>query len=726
MLGPTHTADAFTTTPSYSLQHTRQQQASFVAATRKSRPMALFQLQAVSENDSNSETKVPEDKSEDEEVQKLLAELKALNAQRAELFGSQQNKNRNNNNNNNNSGEAETEDAPKEGEPSLEQTARHLERLQQRPAERSSVERPDPTNDLYAVERKAHYDTFRQRPANDLKQELGKLRLKKTGRKPDLAWRLANHYVNMEFGPNSNPDRPAPTPEIPDEYNANDDDDVMLPARALLGGMVPTLSEAARKALSNAKFVEPTPIQRAALPVLMRGESAILHAATGSGKSLAYLLPITEALWRTHEEEGGDQIGIILTPTRELAAQVAGVATVLAPPGTVRLVSQPSNLAKPIHSNSVSEVSEFGGKLESDATSTKPRLIVGSAKAVWASLYGDGKVPGSPTSKPEAKGLLQSVRWLVFDEVDRILHVQTSRTQTRYKKHEKPAAILAAAVSRLTLGRAQVIGASATVGRPLRRELARVMGLPPDQCPSTIRGSSLEENNVDSDSMEDEVSEDDEKSDHVGRAVKIPSSVKHYVISVEEATTGQLLTMAARIAKAIVVEPAHVDKMLLVLSQKCGMNVQNTVGALKHFGVRPEPRDLLDALEATTVDALMDKHRSVSGATGVGQKTKSQQSYLLVTKEDSVRGLHLDGLQVVICVGRPNGPDEYTHIAGRTGRAGSNGIVINVVSEPQAAAFSSWQSMLGVQFTPLDLATISETIQFDPPQTEEEGEPIVS
>jgi hypothetical protein len=225
--------------------------------------------------------------------------------------------------------------------------------------------------------------------------------------------------------------------------------------------------------------------------------------------------------------------------------------------------------------------------------------------------------------------------------------------------------------------------------------------------------------------MEDEDSEDDEKSDHVGRAVKIPSSVQHYVISVEEATTGQLLTMAARIAKALVIEPANVDKMLLVLSNKCGMNVQNTVGALKHFGVRPEPRDLLDALEATTVDALMDKHRSVSGATGVGQKTKSQQSYLLVTKEDSVRGLHLDGLQVVICVGRPNGPDEYTHIAGRTGRAGSNGIVINVVSEAQAAAFSSWQSMLGVQFTSVDLATISETIQFDPPQKEEEGEPIL-
>ena len=124
---------------------------------------------------------------------------------------------------------------------------------------------------------------------------------------------------------------------------------------------------------------------------------------------------------------------------------------------------------------------------------------------------------------------------------------------------------------------------------------------------------------------------------------------------------------------------------------------------------------LLDALEADGSDRMIAMHRQVSGAVGIGEtnyfKTNQQDAesggeYLLVTGEDTVRGLHLDGLDVVIVVGQPHGPDEYTHIAGRTGRAGKPGKVINVVSSDGAAHFKSWERMLNVQFDVLKMEDI--------------------
>ena len=434
----------------------------------------------------------------------------------------------------------------------------------------------------------------------------------------------------------------------------------------------------------------PSGIQAQAIPSLMRGEAAILHAETGSGKTLAYLLPFTEKLWNN-----GEGFGVVMTPTRELAAQVAGIATVLAPPGTVRLISQATNLM----SDGIKErgEGEFGGRVDDDTSRNSPRLFIGSAKSIMQSLYGDGVMPASPTTKPEAQYFLKNVRYLVLDEVDRLLKVKKSRSEsTKSKKHEKPAAIVTASVTRMTLGRAQIVAASATVGRPLKRELARVLGLPAQSCPRVIHG--------------DEPSTPS-SSNTSSRAVTVPLTVNNYVVGVDGSSTGKLLTSAFFVIKQL---SNKRRKMLLVLTRACNMSTKNAVGALKHFQCKPEPVSLLDALEASGTNDMISVHRQVSGASGVGESnsyfSKQQETdeeekiddgYLLVTGEDTVRGLHLDGLDVVIVVGRPHGPDEYTHIAGRTGRAGLTGSVINVVSDENAAALKSWEQNLSLSFRKL-------------------------
>ena len=390
---------------------------------------------------------------------------------------------------------------------------------------------------------------------------------------------------------------------------------------------------------------------------------------------------MTEALWRGDVEDGRF---LVLTPTRELAAQVAGVASVLSPPGSVRMVDKPTNLMTDGQKDRGE--GKYGGRV--DAVCDTPRLFIGSAKAIMHSLYGDGKMPASPTPKPLAMDFLQSVKCVVLDEVDRLLNVKKSRAEKQYKKiHERPAAVLVAALMRLSLGSTQVVAASATVGRPLKRELTRVMGLPPQECPRVVVASTVkgEDNFV-----------------TTNRAVTIPSGVEHFVMEAEGQSDGKLLTMAYRAIRELNDKPR---RMLLVLSRGFGLNPKNVVGALRHFKCKPEPENLLDRLYAEGTDNLIEAHRQVSGASGVGEAVieDSQNEYLLVTGEDSVRGLHLDGLDLVLVIGRPNGPDEYTHIAGRTGRAGQAGKVINIVSAGSSSSLTSWENMLGVQFQLLTL-----------------------
>ncbi|MEZ4500968.1 MAG: DEAD/DEAH box helicase [Thermomicrobiales bacterium] len=79
------------------------------------------------------------------------------------------------------------------------------------------------------------------------------------------------------------------------------------------------LSEALLKSLRDVGYEAPSPIQEITIPAMLRGVDVIAQAQTGSGKTAAFGLPIIEEL------DGRDRNvqALILTPTRELAIQVA-------------------------------------------------------------------------------------------------------------------------------------------------------------------------------------------------------------------------------------------------------------------------------------------------------------------------------------------------------------------------------------------------------------------
>uniref|UniRef100_A0AAY4B4C3 RNA helicase n=1 Tax=Denticeps clupeoides TaxID=299321 RepID=A0AAY4B4C3_9TELE len=76
-------------------------------------------------------------------------------------------------------------------------------------------------------------------------------------------------------------------------------------------------------ALKKHSYEKPTPIQTQAIPAIMSGRDLIGIAKTGSGKTIAFLLPMfRHILDQRPLEEGEGPIAVIMTPTRELALQI--------------------------------------------------------------------------------------------------------------------------------------------------------------------------------------------------------------------------------------------------------------------------------------------------------------------------------------------------------------------------------------------------------------------
>jgi len=148
-------------------------------------------------------------------------------------------------------------------------------------------------------------------------------------------------------------------------------------------------------ALAKQQITEPTPIQVAGLPVLLEGKDAYLHAETGTGKTLAYLLPI---FCRLEVAQAAIQ-AVILAPTHELAIQIHRQCCDLA-----------RDAAWPVRA-----VLLIGGTAtdrQIEKLKKKPHLVVGSPGRV-GELIDKGKLK------------VKEVRVVVVDEADRLLNEES-------------------------------------------------------------------------------------------------------------------------------------------------------------------------------------------------------------------------------------------------------------------------------------------------------------
>jgi len=145
-------------------------------------------------------------------------------------------------------------------------------------------------------------------------------------------------------------------------------------------------------ALLNNKITEPTEVQRRSLPVVFRGQSVIIQAQTGSGKTLVFGLPLLSHI-RQSILESNVTLAIVLTPTRELTLQIAQVLRDICP--------------------DVDPVASIGGvefSLQSKALKKDARIVVGTPGRV-ADLIRQGMIR------------LDDIAFFALDEADEMLSI---------------------------------------------------------------------------------------------------------------------------------------------------------------------------------------------------------------------------------------------------------------------------------------------------------------
>jgi ATP-dependent RNA helicase RhlE len=185
------------------------------------------------------------------------------------------------------------------------------------------------------------------------------------------------------------------------------------------------------KGIRELGFTRPTPIQQAAIPPALSGRDVLACAMTGSGKTAAFLLPI---LHRLIDKPRGTTRALVLTPTRELAAQVLEDLNDLA-------VHTPITGAA-VYGGVGMGPQEHAFRSGVDVLVATPGRLLDHFKAPYARLHG--------------------VEFLVLDEADRMLDMGFLPDIRRVLRHLPP--------------RRQTLFFSATMPAPIQaltRELLR-------------------------------------------------------------------------------------------------------------------------------------------------------------------------------------------------------------------------------------------------------------
>jgi ATP-dependent RNA helicase DDX18/HAS1 len=111
------------------------------------------------------------------------------------------------------------------------------------------------------------------------------------------------------------------------------------------------LSDKTMKAIDEMGFTKMTEIQRRGIPPLLAGKDVLGAAKTGSGKTLAFLIPAVEMLSSLRFKPRNGTGAIVVTPTRELALQIFGVARELMKNHSQTCKSRRPCIGKPVKSS---------------------------------------------------------------------------------------------------------------------------------------------------------------------------------------------------------------------------------------------------------------------------------------------------------------------------------------------------------------------------------------
>jgi len=174
--------------------------------------------------------------------------------------------------------------------------------------------------------------------------------------------------------------------------------------------ITPKLCPEIRETLAELKFSNATPIQAAAIPLFLQKKDVAAEAVTGSGKTLAFIIPILEIL-KDVSLNKHDIGAVVISPTRELASQIAEVLTTFC-----------TNLPQISHQKFIggSDINADLDKFNCEGGN----VIVATPGRLEDLMFGKSKAD----SRTKFMSGLRKLEVLVLDEADRLLSMGFHQT----------------------------------------------------------------------------------------------------------------------------------------------------------------------------------------------------------------------------------------------------------------------------------------------------------
>ena len=344
--------------------------------------------------------------------------------------------------------------------------------------------------------------------------------------------------------------------------------------------IIPSLKPFLQEAWTKSKFTNPTPIQEKSIVSILEGKDVIAESPTGTGKTLAYLLP---TLQKINVEKKAVQI-LILASTRELVMQILE---------EINIWSEGSDI------ESLAVIGGANIKRQMDKLKKKPQIIVGT--------------PGRVVELIQLKKLkVHEVKTLVFDEGDQLFS----------SEHQKEVD----QIIKSTMKIKQVLVFSATLQEEVEKKAKERMREP---LVIRIKDDGGQKENVD-----------------------------HFYIVCEE--RGKLTTL----------------RKLMNIKDMKALAFSNNKNQIETLAAKLEYNGL-------TLGVLYNEKTKQERKIALKRFRDGKYPLLLATDVAS-RGLDIKELTHVVQLDVPRDEQQYTHRAGRTGRAGQSGVVLSLVTGIEA------------------------------------------
>ncbi|KAK6346141.1 ATP-dependent RNA helicase dbp6 [Orbilia blumenaviensis] len=420
--------------------------------------------------------------------------------------------------------------------------------------------------------------------------------------------------------------------------------------------------------LNKLEFTNTFPVQSALLPLLLPDSrlppstprsDLLVSAATGSGKTLSYLLPILASLLNRVVPH---TYALIIVPTHELATQVQRTAHTLASGTSLKVSTAIGTRPFEVEKDHI---------IANDVGSTGADILIATP----------GRLVEHIRNNPQFT--LRHLQWLVVDEADRLLsqsfqdwvEIIGDELQKPFPTNGARAgfdlASLGVRIPNCAADTVRKVILSAT----MTRDVGKLAGLKLRR-PQLVAVDDIGHREV---SM-DESGDDDEGPEKEDRGLRelnsIPSTLEEHYYPVHNATQKPLI-----LAKLLSDSNTTSGILIFTKSNESASRLARLLELLfaKKLGKKRKGSSKKDWNIAVSTSDKRKKEISANTA-----KFKASTIDILISTDLMARGVDLPNAQLVINYDSPRSEKDYIHRVGRTARAGNNGITWSLVEDSEA------------------------------------------